>query len=374
MAHTIDHGGVDPLTYLAEHRRHLGVVHVVLSGGKAVDTPSNKVTIEVDPRDPSVLVLDAGRRGVIRLPMAAAPGQRRVLALGKDEIEFQLRPADRVLDNPNPVSTVRPPLSAQELDDLQPTALRCTSCSRTIARLAAQTTWRNLPSAHWREIADAWLCHPKGGNDFTQRYARKMKEGIWPEPGIGLVGLWEVLLDGSVASGDLVMSGSSEVSERFLCPVPFRTGRTRRSRPASPERLFASMASCTDTNALQPLSQRADERANHSLEADCGSDDRAARHSMTKSAGWRAKPGDLHVWAHCAVDVEAVIPSEADGAAIGFRFSTTGSRLRADVARVWVPTALVRSKTISDTLDAPSSCSSTCSGSLRQIGEESLGI
>ncbi|KAJ9097141.1 hypothetical protein QFC21_004810 [Naganishia friedmannii] len=46
-------------------------------------------------------------------------------------------------------------------------------------------TFRALPSAHWHESSEAWLCHPSGA--FTAKIQAQMERGWWPCDGVGLV-------------------------------------------------------------------------------------------------------------------------------------------------------------------------------------------
>lgn len=47
-------------------------------------------------------------------------------------------------------------------------------------------TFRALPSAHWHESSEAWLCHPSG--EFTTKLQSYVEKGWWPRWRVGLVG------------------------------------------------------------------------------------------------------------------------------------------------------------------------------------------
>lgn len=51
------------------------------------------------------------------------------------------------------------PLSAKELQAMRPLALRCRSCQTAVADVKHVVRYLQLPSQHWEELVDAWMCH-----------------------------------------------------------------------------------------------------------------------------------------------------------------------------------------------------------------------
>ncbi|KAF8966601.1 HECT-like ubiquitin-conjugating enzyme-binding-domain-containing protein [Flammula alnicola] len=61
--------------------------------------------------------------------------------------------------------------------------------------LVINHTWRDLPSEHWEELVEAWMCHSDQKlHDQVQKYS---KGGFWPSSGQGLVGGSYILFDES---------------------------------------------------------------------------------------------------------------------------------------------------------------------------------
>lgn len=204
------------IDYFAEYRARLRVIQVFLACS-AWPKASGSLDLKVGSDDPRKAIIrmrpwPIGSRKdlsemeyAIRLP---APAAAQTVDLDVSSLNGEHSFKLQAIPNPeaenNQLTPIRPPLSAQELESLRPTSFSCASCDNHLADLPHNVTYRNLPSAHWREIADAWLCHPKGGDDFTERYSKKMEEGFWPSDKVVLVGLWEIWVDGSAMQADAV--------------------------------------------------------------------------------------------------------------------------------------------------------------------------
>lgn len=88
-------------------------------------------------------------------------------------------------------------LSAADLRELQPKALCCAACDREVADLSLNNVYKDLPSEHWAEMMEVWMCHADPA--FTARLAQRTKDGFWPSKGTVLVGGSYLLVDGSQA-------------------------------------------------------------------------------------------------------------------------------------------------------------------------------
>jgi len=56
------------------------------------------------------------------------------------------------------------------------------------------TKYLDLPSEHWAELVDVWMCHPTQElNDAVAKHA----EGIWPKPNLVFIGVSYLLVHGS---------------------------------------------------------------------------------------------------------------------------------------------------------------------------------
>lgn len=62
-------------------------------------------------------------------------------------------------DEKAPADLSESPLSASSLQKIGPARLHCTSCLEPIVDLHTISRYVALPSQHWEELIDAWMCH-----------------------------------------------------------------------------------------------------------------------------------------------------------------------------------------------------------------------
>ncbi|KAJ8082884.1 hypothetical protein PM082_008741 [Marasmius tenuissimus] len=195
------------VNYLAEF--HENLQHVLIfftcSGAHAgVD-----IVAEVVPSS-SGSSLDDGDAGD-RLIIKSGPSTSLPLLLpgrvtsGKKEVKVQSGHYEIKLQTlPSSPMEHRPLLDATQLSTEKPTTFICASCSLPIVQSNKVHSYRDLPSEHWEELVDAWMCHPsqKLHDDVVQR----SKSGFWPEPGYALVGGSYILFEESAMTRDNVHS------------------------------------------------------------------------------------------------------------------------------------------------------------------------
>ena len=109
-------------------------------------------------------------------------------------------------------------LPASELASLSPSSYMCASCSLPLVP-APPTRYRDLPSEHWEELIDAWMCHPEGqtlaktGMHGSDGNGKGSSFGFWPTRDEALVGGSYILFDAqAVAGGNIKCVGAQEVS------------------------------------------------------------------------------------------------------------------------------------------------------------------
>lgn len=83
------------------------------------------------------------------------------------------------------------PYSAREFRKYQPTSLTCCSCSSQLAKLSRVTRYNDLPSEHWAELLDAWMCHPD--QTLSQEIIEK-GNNIWPQANQALISTTGIIL------------------------------------------------------------------------------------------------------------------------------------------------------------------------------------
>ncbi|KAI0064260.1 hypothetical protein BV25DRAFT_299244 [Artomyces pyxidatus] len=178
--------------YVAEHHENLRHVLAFLSvtGMTAgVNLEANVHPSTSGSSDPS-LVLRSGsiESPALPLPVQVASGPQDIRVQGM-HYEIKLSAADAV-PAPEPV----PLLDAAQLLAASPTTYICASCSLPLVQSARITRYDDLPSEHWAELVDAWMCH---ADQKLSAQVSRHGQGFWPEVGQALVGGSYILFDGS---------------------------------------------------------------------------------------------------------------------------------------------------------------------------------
>ncbi|KAF9450605.1 hypothetical protein P691DRAFT_810009 [Macrolepiota fuliginosa MF-IS2] len=77
-------------------------------------------------------------------------------------------------------------LDASQLSTSNPTTFICASCSLPLIHSAKISDYRDLPSEHWEELVEAWMCH--SDQKLHEHVVKHGKRGFWPKEGQALVG------------------------------------------------------------------------------------------------------------------------------------------------------------------------------------------
>ncbi|ESK86387.1 hypothetical protein Moror_4980 [Moniliophthora roreri MCA 2997] len=196
------------VSYLAEHHetlQHILVFFTVTGAQAGVD-----IEAEVLPSFTDSLS-DEGDRLIIKsgpntslpllLPGRVAPGKKEVkVQSGHYEIKLATLPSISSISLPDQ----RPLLDATQLSQDKPTSFICASCSLPIIQSSKVATYRDLPSEHWEELVDAWMCH--SGQKLHEDVVKRTRNGFWPEPGQALVGGSYILFEESAMTHDNIHS------------------------------------------------------------------------------------------------------------------------------------------------------------------------
>lgn len=202
-------GVVKKLGYICEHQENLNKISVMIYGAEQCPSLRLEVTRSneaiLSSTSDSSLVID------IALPSPVPLNQ-----------EVPLLPADGFLETrlatlPTPSSaltlnsTITYALSAPHLRELASKRICCTSCDRTLANLPAAVEFKDLPSEHWAEMLEAWMCHTDPA--FTAHIAKQTQDGFWPSKDTVLVGGSYLLVAGEdISDASLQHSGNPTVS------------------------------------------------------------------------------------------------------------------------------------------------------------------
>ncbi|KAJ3554823.1 hypothetical protein NM688_g2904 [Phlebia brevispora] len=195
------HEGLD-VSYVAEY--HENLQHVLAFFSVSGLPEGAEVEAEVVPASTStmdereVLTLRCGpsTSPPLSLPASVPHGKVDVTVVGGEHYQIKLRsnpftepytPTGSSSDS----ETQNEFLDATHFQTLAPTSFVCSSCSLPIAH-PAELAYRDLPSEHWAELVDAWMCH--SDLKLNQQVKKGAKEGFWPSEGQVLVGGSYVLL------------------------------------------------------------------------------------------------------------------------------------------------------------------------------------
>ncbi|KAI9509320.1 HECT-like ubiquitin-conjugating enzyme-binding-domain-containing protein [Russula earlei] len=185
------------VSYVAEY--HEGLRHILAFLNVSGVTPGVNLEASVAgiPNNTSVvesaLVLRSGSidSPALALPARTEPGIQEVRVQG---LHYEIKIP--TVDPPSPRAEPLPLLDAEQLRARAPTTFICASCSLPLVHGSRITRYDDLPSEHWAELVDAWMCH----NDqaLNAQVARHAK-GFWPQSGQALVGGSYILFDTSAA-------------------------------------------------------------------------------------------------------------------------------------------------------------------------------
>lgn len=136
------------------------------------------------------------------LPTPVVLGKFTVDCSGEHyEIKLTTPPSDPSI--PEAIPNAAATLEAVHLTSIAPSSFVCASCSLPFAQAGAPKSpfvdesegqaevwaglaYKDLPSEHWAELLDAWMCHHD--QKLTERVTQSAKEGFWPARGECLVG------------------------------------------------------------------------------------------------------------------------------------------------------------------------------------------
>ncbi|TFK81662.1 hypothetical protein K466DRAFT_330587 [Polyporus arcularius HHB13444] len=184
--------------YVAEYHETLQHVLVFLSVQGMI--PGANLEAEVVPvsdstsaeeRSRLMLKCCASTSPLLALPAPVSPGVKDVKVTGQYyEVKLPVTaPPASPLDGPPAL------LDATQLSALSPTSFICASCSLPLIQASRLHEYRDLPSEHWAELVDAWMCH--ADQRLHEHVKKHSAQGFWPQEGEALVGGSYVLFEAS---------------------------------------------------------------------------------------------------------------------------------------------------------------------------------
>ncbi|GAA5909960.1 hypothetical protein JCM8208_006398 [Rhodotorula glutinis] len=192
---------VPAFDWVTEESRNLGTLVVTFwprspTSGKRAADEYDVVAVESD----SVLVTSArgGPASRLSLPCQVVP-QKAIVTSAADAVH-EIKLATAGLSSPTKSRAdleVHTPLSTDELRATAPASFHCATCDTELVDAAPITRYNALPSEHWAELLDAWMCHQD--QTLSDDLIAKGK-GIKPRDDEGLVGTSYILLPQAVTS------------------------------------------------------------------------------------------------------------------------------------------------------------------------------
>ncbi len=183
------------VSYVAEHHENLRHVLAFLNVSGVGVTPGANleafVSGDLVEGSNSTLVL---RSGMIKSPALALPARTKS---GAQEVRVQgLHYEVKVaaVDSSLPKAEPLPLLDAEQLRSRAPTSFVCASCSLPLVHGSRITRYDDLPSEHWTELVDMWMCHT---DQALSEQVTKHAKGLWPQSAQALVGGSYILFDKS---------------------------------------------------------------------------------------------------------------------------------------------------------------------------------
>ncbi|KAG8997540.1 hypothetical protein FRB90_012485, partial [Tulasnella sp. 427] len=224
------------VVYVAEFQKNIHSMQVYLR--YASGEPKGHVEFEVLPTKDGTLT--GSHRFVIRngglespalpLPAPANVGHHEVKVVkGHLEIKLDIPALAEIPSEPeDDLSRLMP---ADELKSLQPTSFVCTSCSLPLVQCGKIRDYRDLPSEHWEEFVEAWMCHQ---DQKLTEHIGKHRQGVFvPDRGVAFVGGSYVLFDDEMVVGENVNTSPSSQHLNGEARLSFRLAKyaLRPTRP-----------------------------------------------------------------------------------------------------------------------------------------------
>ncbi|KAH9888116.1 HECT-like ubiquitin-conjugating enzyme-binding-domain-containing protein [Cubamyces lactineus] len=241
--------------YVAEY--HETLQHVLVFMNVQGLIPGANLEAEVVPASDSsaeersrlLLKCGASTSPLLALPAPVAPGVKEVKVMGQyHEIKLPV-----TAPPPLPVDSSPALLDATQLSSSAPTSFVCASCSLPLVQASRLREYRDLPSEHWAELVDAWMCHSDQRlHDHVQKHSR---DGFWPSEGEALVGGSYILFEASAVVQSNLWPATQEDHKpedgwrRTRCICGAIVGRCQ-ERPSSPGSMVYRLAKY----AVRPMS------------------------------------------------------------------------------------------------------------------------
>lgn len=216
---------ISTATFIAEHQANLNTISIQVHG-PGLPLTSDLVLSTVNPAScslPSTEACVKSGSSTLRIPLPIMVHSHQSVPLHCPSPSSSLHLEAKLSSHPlKPTANLlgtKYPLSALDLKSFQPRphGLCCASCDRILAILNADKAdlkWKDLPSEHWAEMIEIWMCHQDP--TWTSRLAEFTEKGFWPDKEGMMVGGSYVLINPSDARRANMVFTEGKVSDIFL--------------------------------------------------------------------------------------------------------------------------------------------------------------
>lgn len=225
--------------YVAENYENLHHILVYLTTSGA--TPGVDIEAEVLPTsiphetEPGCdfLQLSSGTlsSGPLLLPGYATPGNKEV-KVQRGHFEVKIPTTTNPSCSPLVISSHVTPqtsdsaaekslLDASQLGASSPTSFICASCSLPLIHSSRISDYRDLPSEHWEELVEAWMCH--SDQKLHEHVTKSSRLGFWPKEAQALVGGSYILFEESVINVNNISAVAELKVRRHFVIFVFRS-------------------------------------------------------------------------------------------------------------------------------------------------------
>ncbi|KAF5389621.1 hypothetical protein D9757_004143 [Collybiopsis confluens] len=193
---------------LHENLQHILVFFTVTGAQPSVDLEAEAFPSFSDFRatDGDYLIIKSGSKSSlpIALPAHVSPGKWKI-QVQSDHFEIKLA---TLLASSSSAET-KPLLDAAQLSAENATSFICSSCSLPVIQ-SSQICYRDLPSEHWEELVDAWMCH--SSQTLNENIIQNGRSGFWPESDQALVGGSYIIFENAAMAKDNLLPELPKVS------------------------------------------------------------------------------------------------------------------------------------------------------------------
>lgn len=217
-----------PLEFIAEESRNLGTLIVTFWPRIPGTGKEEWDVISVESESLLVAPAHGGPASRLALPCRVIPQPAAVVNHG-GYYECKLVTIEQSPTRPRHDLEVVAPLSTNELRQAMPELFACATCDARLVDGTRVAKYNALPSEHWAELLDAWMCHQDQA--LNEDLIDKGK-GIKPRADEGMVGSSYVLFPREVTC-NWITPEKSEVSRQLHSSSLLAPGHTRKAPSAA---------------------------------------------------------------------------------------------------------------------------------------------